>query len=164
VSSTLCKAPCWPKKLMTYDANMTPLLGVQAGSRSGSRHCRAKAQRSVAGAAAFRATVVEVTAPRSNGWHRQAPAPVAGPGAQVRQPAHAHASQPALHVNMWLDFKQALAKSSTSSKWMVVDQGGSGAADSGQRRKEDRYTLDLALDQPCKFHSTPGRESTHSTR
>jgi hypothetical protein len=47
---------------------------------------------------------------------------------------------------------------------MAADQGGSGAADSGQRRKEDRYTLDAALDQPCKFHSTPGREATHSTR
>jgi hypothetical protein len=34
----------------------------------------------------------------------------------------------------------------------------------GQGRKEGKYTLDAALDQPCKFHSTPGREATHSTR
>jgi hypothetical protein len=38
------------------------------------------------------------------------------------------------------------------------------AAGSGQRCKEHRYTLDAALDQPCKFHSTPGREATHSMR
>jgi hypothetical protein len=59
---------------------------------------------------------------------------------------------------------KALAKSSVSSKRMVVHQGGPGAAGSGQRRKEDKYTLDATLDQPCKFHSTPGREATHSTR
>jgi hypothetical protein len=34
----------------------------------------------------------------------------------------------------------------------------------GQGRKEGKYTLDAALDEPCKFHSTPGREATHSTR
>jgi hypothetical protein len=33
---------------------------------------------------------------------------------------------------------EALAKSSASSKQMVVDQGGSGATGSGQRCKEDR--------------------------
>jgi hypothetical protein len=59
---------------------------------------------------------------------------------------------------------KALAKSSASSKRMAVDQGGPGAAGSGQRHKEDKYTLHAALDQPCKFHSTPGREVTHSTR
>jgi hypothetical protein len=58
---------------------------------------------------------------------------------------------------------KALAKSSASSKRMAVDQGGSGATGSIKRRKEDRYTLDAALDQPCKFHSSPDREATHST-
>jgi hypothetical protein len=99
-----------------------------------------------------------------NTRHHQAPASAAGPGAQVRQPARAHASQPALHVNLWLDFREALAKSSASSKRMAADQGGSGATGSSQRRREDRYTLDAALDEPWKFHSTPGREATHSTR
>jgi hypothetical protein len=59
---------------------------------------------------------------------------------------------------------KALAKSSISSKRMAVDQGGLGAAGSGKRRKEDKYTLDATLNQPRKFHSTPGREATHSTR
>jgi hypothetical protein len=99
-----------------------------------------------------------------NGRHRQALATAAGLGAQVRQPARAHASQPSLHVNLWLDFKEVFAKGSASSKRMAVDQGGPGAAGNGQRRKEDRYTLDAALDQPCKFESTLGREATHSTR
>jgi hypothetical protein len=57
-----------------------------------------------------------------------------------------------------------LPKGSASSKRVAVDQGGPGAAGSSQGRKEGKYTLDAALDQPCKFHSTPGREATHSTR
>jgi hypothetical protein len=32
------------------------------------------------------------------------------------------------------------------------------------RRREDKYTLEAALDQPCKFHNTLGRIATHSTR
>jgi hypothetical protein len=55
-----------------------------------------------------------------------------------------------------------LTKGSASSKRAAADQEG-GAAGSGQGRKEGKYTLDAALDQPCKFHSTPGREATHST-
>jgi hypothetical protein len=39
-----------------------------------------------------------------------------------------------------------------------------GAGGSGHGRKEGKYTLDAALDQPCKFHTSPGRETTHSTR
>jgi hypothetical protein len=58
---------------------------------------------------------------------------------------------------------KAITKGSASSKRVAADQGGSGAAGSGQGRKEGKYTLDAALDQPCKFHSTPGREATHST-
>jgi hypothetical protein len=65
---------------------------------------------------------------------------------------------------MLLDQMKVLAKSSASSKRMAVDQGGLGAAGIGQRRKVDKYTLDAALDQPCKFRSTPGREAAHSTR
>jgi hypothetical protein len=59
---------------------------------------------------------------------------------------------------------KALAKSSARSKRMVVDHGISGAAGSCQRHREDIYTLDAALDQPCKFHSTPNREATNSMR
>jgi hypothetical protein len=59
---------------------------------------------------------------------------------------------------------KALAKGSSSSKRAAADQGGPGAAGSDQGRKEGKYTLDAALDQPCKFNNTPGREATHSTR
>jgi hypothetical protein len=45
---------------------------------------------------------------------------------------------------------------------VAADQGGPGAAGSGQRRKEYKYTLEAALDQPCKFHSTLSRIATHS--
>jgi hypothetical protein len=47
---------------------------------------------------------------------------------------------------------------------VVADQGGSGATGSGQRRKEEKYTLEATLDQPYKFHSTHGRVATQSTR
>jgi hypothetical protein len=57
---------------------------------------------------------------------------------------------------------KALPKGSASSKRVVADQGGPGTAGSGHGRKEGKYTLDAALNQPCKFHSTPGREATHS--
>jgi hypothetical protein len=59
---------------------------------------------------------------------------------------------------------KTLPKGSASSKRAAADQGGPGAAGSGQGCKEGKYTLDAALDQLCKFHSTPGREATHSTR
>jgi hypothetical protein len=59
---------------------------------------------------------------------------------------------------------KTLPKGSASSKQVVVDQGGLGAAGSVQGRKKGKYTLDAALDQLCKFHSTPDREATHSTR
>jgi hypothetical protein len=72
--------------------------------------------------------------------------------------------QPALHIHLWLDHMKTLPKGPASSKRAATDQGGPGAAGGGQGRKEGKYTLDAALDQPCKFHSTPGREATHSTR
>jgi hypothetical protein len=82
--------------------------------------------------------------------------PAAEPGSQARQPA--------LHVHLWLDHMKTITKGSTSSKRAAADQGGSGAVGGGQGRKEGKYTLDAALDHPCKFHNTPGREATHSTR
>jgi hypothetical protein len=57
-----------------------------------------------------------------------------------------------------------LPRGPASSKRVATDQGGLGDAGGGQGYKEGKYTLDAALDQPCKFHSTPGREATHSTR
>jgi hypothetical protein len=59
---------------------------------------------------------------------------------------------------------KTLPKGPASSKRAAIDQGGPGATGGGQGRKEGKYTLNAALDQPCKFHSTPGREATHSTR
>jgi hypothetical protein len=59
---------------------------------------------------------------------------------------------------------KTLPKGSASSKQTAADQGGLGAVGSGLGHKEGKYTLDAVLDQPCKFHSTPSREATHSTR
>jgi hypothetical protein len=47
---------------------------------------------------------------------------------------------------------------------VAANQGGSRGTDSSKRHTEVKYTLDAALDQPCKFHNTPGRVATHSTR
>jgi hypothetical protein len=90
------------------------------------------------------------------GRPRQVPVPAPDLGSQARQPA--------LHVYLWLDHLKMLPKGSASSKRAAADQGGPGAADGGQGCKDGKYTLDAALDQPCKFHLTPGREATHSTR
>jgi hypothetical protein len=93
-----------------------------------------------------------------------------GGGSQARQdlpPAAeqgSQARQSALHVYLWLDHMETITKGIASSKRAAADQGGPGATDSGQGRKEGKYTLDAVLDQPCKFHSTLGREATHSTR
>jgi hypothetical protein len=91
----------------------------------------------------------------------------AGRPRQVSVPAPGSESQAcplALHIHLWLDHVEAFPKGSASSKRAVSDQGGLGATGSSQERKEGKYTLDAALDQPCKFHNTPGREATHSTR
>jgi hypothetical protein len=66
-----------------------------------------------------------------------------------------HARPLALHIHLWINHMQTLPKGSTSSKRAASDQGGLGAAGSGHGCKEGKYTLDAALDQPCKFHSTP---------
>jgi hypothetical protein len=87
---------------------------------------------------------------------RQVPALMPGLEPQARQPA--------LHIHLWLDHMKALPKGSARSKRAASDQGDSGAAGSSQGRKEGKYTLDAALDQPCKFHNTPSREANHSTR
>jgi hypothetical protein len=107
-------------------------------------------------------------APRCNARGRRAqqgggagrPCQVLAPTPGLELQAH----QPALHIHLWLDHMKALPKGSASSNRAASDQGGPGAAGSSQGRKEGKYTLDVALDQPCKFHSTPGREATHSTR
>jgi hypothetical protein len=70
----------------------------------------------------------------------------------------------ALHIHLWLDHAEAFPRGSASSKRAASDQGGPGAAGSGHGCKEGKYTLDATLDQPCKFHTSPGREATHSTR
>jgi hypothetical protein len=70
----------------------------------------------------------------------------------------------ALHIHLRLDHMETLPKGSASSKRAASDLGGPGAAGSSQGCKEGKYTLDAMLDQPCKFHNTPGREATHSMR
>jgi hypothetical protein len=87
---------------------------------------------------------------------RQIPVPVPGSKSQTRPSA--------VHIHLWLDHVDAFPKGSASSKRAASDQGGPGAAGSGHGRKEGKYTLDAALDRPCKFHTSPGREATHSTR
>jgi hypothetical protein len=87
---------------------------------------------------------------------RQIPVPTLGSESQTRPSA--------LHIHLWLDHVDTFPRGSASSKRAASDQGGPGAAGSGYGRKEGKYTLDVALDQPCKFHTSPGREATHSTR
>jgi hypothetical protein len=83
--------------------------------------------------------------------------PMSAPGSESQ------ARSPALHIHLWLDHVETFPRGSVSSKRAASDQGGPGAAGSGHGRKEGKYTLDAALDQPCKFHTSPGREATHST-
>jgi hypothetical protein len=49
---------------------------------------------------------------------------------------------------------KALPKGSASSKRAASDQGGPGAAGSSQRRKEGKYTLDAALNQPDQIKTS----------
>jgi hypothetical protein len=108
-------------------------------------HPRSKQERWRTPRPAFRQPWLAPVGPSSCTWT----------GGRVYQLARPDLSRPTLHVNVWLDFKEAFAKSSTSSKRVAADQGGSGDADSSQRHKEDKYTLDAALYQPCRFHSSP---------
>jgi hypothetical protein len=48
-------------------------------------------------------------------------------------------------------------------------QGSQGAAGGSQKRKgdkfsKDKYTIEVMLDQPCKFHSVSGKPAAHTTR
>jgi hypothetical protein len=48
-------------------------------------------------------------------------------------------------------------------------QGSLGATSGSQRRKsdkfnKDKYTIEVMLDQPCKFHSVSGKLAGHTTR
>jgi hypothetical protein len=54
----------------------------------------------------------------------------------------------ALHIHLWLDHAETLPRGSASSKRAASNQGGPGATGSGHERKEGKYTLDAALDQP----------------
>jgi hypothetical protein len=55
------------------------------------------------------------------------------------------------------------------SKQVVTIQGSPGAMGGNQRRKgdkfnKDKYTIEMMLDQPCKFHSISGKPANHTTR
>jgi hypothetical protein len=106
-------------------------------------------------------------APSSNAQGRRAQ-----PGGRASRPrliaesapgSESQARPPALHIHLWLDHVKTSSRGPASSKRAASDQGGPGAAGSGHGRKEGKYTLDAALDQPCKFHTSLGREVTHST-
>jgi hypothetical protein len=84
-------------------------------------------------------------------------------GGGASRPCLIPARPPALHMHLWLDHIEMFPRGSVSSKRAASDQGGPGAASSGHGRKEGKYTLDAALDQSCKFHTSPGRKATHST-
>jgi hypothetical protein len=64
--------------------------------------------------------------PQRPGHHGQChrdSAPTDGPGALGIQPFCTQAGQPALHINMLLDFKKELAKSSTGTKrWRLTKE------------------------------------------
>jgi hypothetical protein len=95
---------------------------------------------------------------QGGGASRPRQIPVSAPGSESQ------ARPSALHIHLWLDHAEMLPRGSASSKRAASDQGGPGAVGSGHGRKEGKYTLNAALDQPCKFHTSPGREATHSTR
>jgi hypothetical protein len=55
------------------------------------------------------------------------------------------------------------------SKKLAAVQGSPRATGGSQRRKcdksnKDKYTIELMLDQPCKFHSASGKPAGHTTR
>jgi hypothetical protein len=97
-------------------------------------------------------------AQQGSGASRPRLIPESAPGSEFQ------ARPSALHIHLWLDHVEMFPRGSVSSKRAAFDQGGPGAAGSGHGHKEGKYTLDAALDQPCKFHTSPSREATHSTR
>jgi hypothetical protein len=55
------------------------------------------------------------------------------------------------------------------SKQVVAVQGSPGATGGSQKRKgdkfnKDKYTIEVMLDQPCKFHNVSGKPAKHTTR
>jgi hypothetical protein len=55
------------------------------------------------------------------------------------------------------------------SKQVAAVQGSPGATGGSQKPKgdkfsKDKYTIEVMLDQPCKFHSVSGKPTTHTTR
>jgi hypothetical protein len=55
------------------------------------------------------------------------------------------------------------------SKQVSADQGSPGATGGSQRRKgdkfnKDKYTIEMMLDQPCKFQSVSSKPASHTTR
>jgi hypothetical protein len=54
------------------------------------------------------------------------------------------------------------------SKQVAAVQGSPGAMGGSQKRKgdkfsKDKYTIEVMLDQPCKFHSVSGKLAAHTT-
>jgi hypothetical protein len=55
------------------------------------------------------------------------------------------------------------------SQQVAAVQGSPGATGGSQKRKgdkfrKDKYTIEVMLDQPCKFHSVSGKPAAHTTR
>jgi hypothetical protein len=55
------------------------------------------------------------------------------------------------------------------SKQVVAVQGSPGATGGSQRHRsnkfnKDKYTIEVMLDQPCKFHSVSGKPASHTMR
>jgi hypothetical protein len=55
------------------------------------------------------------------------------------------------------------------SRQVAAVQGSPGATGGSQKRKgdkfnKDKYTIEVMLDQPCKFHSVSGKPAGHTTR
>jgi hypothetical protein len=55
------------------------------------------------------------------------------------------------------------------SQQVAAVQGSPGATGGSQKHKgdkfsKDKYTIEVMLDQPCKFHSVSGKPATHTTR
>jgi hypothetical protein len=55
------------------------------------------------------------------------------------------------------------------SRQVAAVQGSPGATGGSQKRKgdkfsKDKYTIEVMLDQPCKFHSFSGKTAAHTTR
>jgi hypothetical protein len=55
------------------------------------------------------------------------------------------------------------------SQQVAAIQGSPGATGGSQKHKgdkfsKDKYTIEVMLDQPCKFHSVSGKPAAHTTR